>query len=400
MKKVIRIKLIAALKKEFTVIPIAIFTLYMFSYGAMAIYSTYLNLYLNGIGFSQPQIGMAISISTFFALMAQMAWGILSDRAKRKNTIVHVIFAGCLVAALLYYVSQNFVFVMGVLTLYVFFSTGLPPCLDNIVLESSEGKAWNYGQIRMGGTIGYCIVVLLIGFVIHEEYARIFFMTAIALLVCFLLSFKLPVVPGHRSGKHKSSFRILLKNRPLMIMIAYNLSFALGMSFFYSFYPIYFSSIGGTSVQIGVMMFFCAVIEIPCLFLANRVVKRFGVERVLIVSGLVAALRWLLLSFLQNPTLIIAANTLHGIGYTGFSYCIVVYINETVPPDLKATAQSFNVLIGSVFARLIFGYIGGLASEAFGANNILLVACAVLLVSTVLFSTWAYRHKNWRNKEA
>ena len=216
-------------------------------------------------------------------------------------------------------------------------------------------------------------------------------MTAISLFLCLLLTFKLPAVPGHRVGRNRTSFRVLLKNRPLMVMIAYNLSFALGISFFYSFYPIHFSSIGGTSAQIGVMMFFCAVTEIPCLFWANRVVKRFGVERVLIASALVAMLRWALLSFLRDPTLIIATNMLHGIGYTGFAYCLVVYINETVPQDLKATSQSFNALIASVFARLIFGYIGGLAAEAFGANRILLAICVVLLTSTLLFSIWAYR---------
>jgi len=397
---VIQIKPFASIKQEFASFPIVMFLLYVFTYGATAIYSTFLGLYLTSIGFSQPQIGMAISISTLFALIAQMAWGVLSDRAKRKNTVVHVLFIGCMVAALLYYVSQHIVFVTAVLTMYVFFSTGMPPCMDNIVLESSEGKRWNFGQIRMGGTIGYCVGVLLIGFVIQEEYARIFYMTAIALLFCLLFSLKLPTVPGHRTGKHKSGFRVVLKNRPLMILIAYNLSYAMGMSFFYSFYPIYFNSIGGTSGHVSVMMFFCAVTEIPCLYLANRVVKRFGVERVLIISGLIGALRWLLLSFLRDPTLIIAANTLHGISYTGFAYCLVVYINETVPQDLKATSQSFNVLIGSVFSRLILGYVGGLASEAFGANNILLVACVVLLVSTSMFSAWAFKHRNWRKKEA
>jgi len=387
-----RLKSMARLKKEFGAFPIAIFLLYVFSFGSQAIYSTYHNLYLSGIGFSQPQIGMTISVSTFFALIASMTWGVVSDRAKRKNTVILLLFGGSTVATLLYYLSENYVFVLGVVTLYTFFYTGLPPCLDNIVLEASEGKRWKYGQMRMGGTVGYCLVVLCSGFMIGEEHARIFYMTAIALFLCFLLAFRLPAVPGHRTGKRKTSFRVLLKNRPLMIMIGYNLSFMLGLFFFYSFYPIYFRAIGGTSAQIGVMMFFCAVLEIPCLFWANRVVKRFGVERVLIVSALVTALRWALLSFLRDPTLIIATNMLHGIGYTGFSYCLVVYINEAAPQDLKATSQNFNALIGGVFPRLAFGYVGGLAAEAFGTNNILLAACAALLISTLLFSIWAYRH--------
>lgn len=373
--------------------PVSIFILYMVSYSGQAVYGSYLNLYLAGIGFSQSQIGLTVSVSTCFVMLFQMLWGALSDRAKAKNNVICGLYLLCAVIILFYYTSVNYWIVLTVLALYASVFTGVSPLLDNVVLELSEGKTWNFGQIRTGGTIGYCIAVLLTGFVIGDHYGRIFAITSAFLMCCFLLMQRVPNISGHRSGTERSSFRLLLKNKPLMVVLAYYLAFSLGLSLFYSFYPIHFTSIGGTSAQVGIMLFFCAVTEIPCLMLAGRVVKRIGLDRVLIISGLVTIIRWVLLFFVQNPIAAIFVSLLHGIGYIGFSYCVVVYINDHVPMDLRATGQSFNVLIGNVFSRVIFGYLGGLASQAFGVNLVMLMAGLVLAGATLLFAIWSSHHR-------
>lgn len=372
--------------------PVGIFLIYMLFFGGNAIYSTYLNLYMASIGFSQSQIGITVSVSTFFVLLAQMFWGFASDRAKLKNTIIHFLFISSAVIILLFYISKAYWFVFAIIALFASFYTGVSPLMDSVVLEISRDKTWNYGQIRTGGTIGYCITVLFIGLVINGKYASIFLMSSSAMLICFFLSLHMPHVQGYGMSRKKTPFRVLFKNKQLMALFAFYLAFSMGLSFFYSFYSIYFVSIGGTSSLVGVMMFFCAITEIPCLVLADRVVKRFGVEKVLIVSGIVTSIRWLLLFVLRDPVLIIVANLLHGPGYIGFSYCIVTYIGEHVPEDLRATSQSFNVLVGNVFSRMVFGYIGGLASEMLGANNIMLAACTTMVSATTLFAFWSLRH--------
>jgi PPP family 3-phenylpropionic acid transporter len=235
--------------------------------------------------------------------------------------------------------------------------------------------------------------VLLTGFVIGDNYGRIFAITSVFFLCCFLLMRRVPNVAGRRAGPVRSSFWLLLKNRPLMVVMAYYLSFSLGLSLFYSFYPIHFTLIGGTSAQVGIMLFFCAVTEIPCLMLAGRVVKRIGLDRVLILSGIVTVVRWILLFFVKDPVSAIFVSLLHGIGYIGFSYCVVVYINDHVPMDLRATGQSFNVLIGNVFSRVIFGYLGGLASQTFGVNWVMLTAGIILAGTTLLFAVWSSHHR-------
>jgi PPP family 3-phenylpropionic acid transporter len=369
--------------------PIRLFLIYILFYSGQSIYNTYLNLYLNEQGLSTSQIGLIVSVSTGVILVAQIFWGMQSDRARVKNNVLLLLYAGAALAGFLFYLGGGFWFFLTLVTLFAVFFNPIMPLQDNIMLESFESSRWDYGQIRMGGTIGYCATVLVIGFVLRNHYGSIFWMVSLSLGLCFIVSLGLRKVQGYRGSAQRTPYRELLKNKALLGMIAFNLTFALGLNFFYAFYPIYYTSIGGDSALIGVMMFACAVAEIPALLVINRFVGRFGIGKILIAAGAATSIRWFLLYVLRNPYLIIGANLLHGIGYTGFSYCIITYISRTVPKDLRATSQSANAMISSVFTRIIFGYIGGLASERFGTNNMMLLAGIIMAISTLAFTLWA-----------
>lgn len=368
--------------------PVRLFLLYILFYSGQSIFNTYINLYLAARGLGTPRIGMIVSISTVFILGAQFFWGMASDRARVKNHILLLLYIGAAAVSMLFYLGSGFYFFLLMVTLFSVFLNPIMPLQDNIMLESFEGGRWDYGQIRMGGTIGYCITVLSIGFVLQNRYDRIFWMASIILVMCFIVAYGLKPVRGYRNEHRKTPFREVLKNRPLIGMIVFNLTFFLGLNFFYNFYPIYYTSIGGNSSYIGAMMFACALTEIPSLLIVNRFVKRFGIGKVLAAAGFVTSLRWFLLFFLKDPYLIIMANLLHGVGYTAFTYCIITYINKTVPKDLRATSQSVNAMIGSVVSRIVFGYIGGLASEIIGANYMMLFAGIVMVLSTAVFMVW------------
>ncbi len=373
--------------------PARIFSIYFLYYAGQAIYNTYLNLYLADAGLSQTQIGMTVSISTLFLLLTQTFWGGLSDRAQNKNTILKILFFGSVLSVCLFYASKSFWFLLFVITLFSMFFVPAVPISDNITLELLENSRWDYGQVRMGGTIGYAITVLTIGFVLNGQYGNIFWMVATLLTLCFLLLMRLPPIQGYRTKNQKTPYKEILKNKNMVALIAFSLVFYMGLNFYYNFYAIYFRTIGGTSAQIGIMMFVCASTEVPCLLFMNRLIKRFGTRRVLICAGLVTSLRWFLLFLLNDPTLIIAANLLHGFGFTAFSYSIITYISEHVPKDLRATTQSLNALISSICSRVIFGFIGGIASEMLGANHIMLVSCVVMILATAVFALWSFKNK-------
>jgi len=365
--------------------PARIFLLYILFYSGQSIYNTYLNLYLTEQGFTKAMIGAVMSISTIFLLLAQLFWGIASDRAKSKNTIIKALFGGCAAVALLFYISANYLYLLFIITLFSIFFSPIIPLNDNLTLELLEGTEWDFGQIRMGGTIGYAVTVFAVGFTLKDQYSPIFWMTSVMMLFCLIIASGLPNVKKSQVKKGKTPFMEIFKNKTLISLVVFNIISSFGMNIYQSYYPIYFASIGGTSSQIGIMMFVSAVSEIPFLLVARRAVQKFGVEKIIIIAGLVTGIRWLLLYFVSSPTLIITTSLLHGVSFVGSNYCMTTFINKTVPADLRATSHSVFAFIGTFFSRIVFGYLGGLSGDLFGINNMMLVSSMVSFVGVIIF---------------
>lgn len=373
--------------------PLRLFALYILFYSGQSIYNTYLNLYLSSVGLSESQIGLIVSVSTGCLLAAQLFWGMVSDRTKTKNSVLHLLYAATAVVSLGFYLSRSYWFLLLAVTLFSVFFNPLIPLQDNFTLEYLENthSRWDYGQVRMGGTLGYCLTVLLIGFFLNDDYRPIFWMVALCMAGCRLLCIGLPKVSGYRVKGSKAPYKALLHNRALIGLILFNLTFSIGLNFYHNFYAIYYTSaaVGGNSSMVGVMMFVSAASEIPMLMFIHRISKKLGIRGTLILAGSVTVLRWLLLAVLHSPVPIIFVNLLHGLGYTSFSYCIITYIGRTVPKEMRATGQTLNSLSSNVVSKVLFGFLGGFASENLGADRIMLFSALLMALGTVVFVLWS-----------
>lgn len=377
--------------------PTRIFLLYILFYSGQSIYNTYLNLFLTEQGFTKTMIGSIVSVSTIFLLIAQLLWGVASDRVKSKNTIIKILFAGCTIVSLLFYFSTNYLYLLSVITLFSIFFSPIVPLKDNLTLELLENTKWDFGFIRVGGTIGYAITVFVVGLILKDKYSSIFWMTSVMMFLCFIIVLSFPHIKGIKVKKDRTPLTEIFKNNTMIGLVFFNIASSFGMNIYHSYYPIYFTSIGGSSFHIGTMMFISAITEVPFFLVAHNAVKRFGIERIIIITGIVTSIRWLLLYLISNPILIIATSLLHGFAFVGSSYCMTIFINKTVPTDLRATGHSVFAFIGTFFSRVVFGYLGGLASDVFGIDSMMLVSSIISFVGIIIFILLSKNFKDGLN---
>lgn len=366
--------------------PVKIFLVYVIYYAGQSIYNTYLNLFLIDVGFNLTVIGILSSIATLILILVQPLFGILSDKAKSKNVIISVLILLSASISLVFFFSKSQpIIALSVIIFTVFFSPTFS-LQDNYTLEYLENTKWDFGQIRLGGTLGYAITAMIMGLFIKDDYSQVFMAMSILMGITGIIFLSMPKVQGHREKHQKVKYLDLLKNKPLVCIVCFNILYSMGASFFHQFYPVYFrNELGASAVMVGALSFVSAFSEIPFFLFAAKIEKKYGVEKVMVFAGIATAVRWLLLYFITNPYIALSVNLLHGCGYVGFSYCLIKYINKTVPKYMRATAQTFNALISIIFSKIIFGAIGGVAGDLFGIQNVILIAGFITVAGVIFF---------------
>lgn len=379
-------------------LPLQLFSMYVFFYSAVAVYNTYINLYLSSTGLTNPQIGGIVSVSTILTLVTQLGWGVVSDRARNKNRVLGLLFLLAAGVSLAFYLRSNFLFLAVMVAGFAIVFNPIAPLQDSLTLELLEDTNTDFGQVRMGGTIGYAITSVVIGFALNDAYRHIFWLTASFLLVGWLVGTRLPRVDRQAASRQIAHFRFTSDMRLLLGIVLFNAVYYLGMAFYYNFYPIYYVSVGGDSRMIGMLMFAASLSEIPMLLVVRRLIDRIGVRRLLVIAAFATMLRFIILAFFIHPAAVIGASLLHGLGFTSFSYSVVTFIGKTMPRHLRARGQTMNVLLGTVIPRILAGYLGGLASDAIGTNRVLLINAGILGVATVIF--WVFGRIEMKNVDA
>ena len=364
----------------------AIQTIY---YTFVGIYGSYLVLYYGSIGFTATQIGLITSVSTLAVLLTQPIWGQASDRAKDGRTVLSFLFLICGVLIFTFYISTDYIFVLIIVTIFTIFYNPIVPVMDSLTLETiaNEKNGFDYGYARVGGTIGYSIIVLLGGWILRNSYVHIFYLGSIFCFASLIFVRRVDAVKL-RSKREPLSLRSLLRNKKVFCFMFINLIHAFGTMGFYSFYPLHFTAKVAGSEWFGVLLFTTAMSELPFWIFSGRLTRRFGYERMMLISIVIVAARWLMLFFLTNLPLLLIVNLLHGFSYVMINYCVIHYINEEVPAELRATGQAMNNLSAMVISRLLGGAIFGALSDVFGIDRMFLFLSALTLASAFILIIW------------
>lgn len=371
---------------EIPVNPIAIQTLY---YSMVAFYGSYLTLYFGSIGYSTTQIGVITSVSTLAVFLTQPLWGQASDRAKDGRTVLSVLFIACGILIFAYYLTTDYLPVLIIATVYAVFYNAIAPNMDSLTLESLErsNSGYHYGHARVGGTLGYSLMVLVAGKVFSSSYKHMFYINALFCLVTLVFVRRASAVKL-RGMREPLSLKALLRNKRILCFMFMNLIMAFTMMGFYTFYPLYFTANIGSGEQFGVILFATAMSELPFWFLSGRITRRFGHDRVMILSILIIGARWIALYYLTNFPLLIVVNLVHGFCYATVNYCIITYINDEVPRELRATGQTMNNLSAMVVSRIVGGAVIGWLSDVFGITSMFLFLAALSLAGAIVFRVW------------
>ncbi|MDD6883717.1 MAG: MFS transporter [Eubacteriales bacterium] len=374
------------------------FALFLISYYVTnSVFQGFMSLYYTARGFSAGQIGVIYACIALVSLIAQPIWGITADRSNSKNNVLRLLAACAMLSMLAYLLAKSFLPLLMLACLFSVFYTSIQPMGDSIILEALyKGGRKPFGPIRLMACLSFAVASMLFGRIITQGHeTRAIYCTAALCGGMFFATWVLPRTPGMQAvGGRRMSFSTLLKNRELMLLMLFAMLLQITMGYFYTFFSPHFVSLpGGTSALLGWCYFLSAVSETPFLLNSDRLFRRFGAGKLMCVSALMLSLRWIIVASCDNALVVMLSQLLHSMGFIVITVTSSLYIDRTVPPELKASGQMLLAVVSFGVARVAGNLGGGLLADWMGRQNVFYL-CAILCgISFLCFTPYYLRHK-------
>jgi len=326
----------------------------------------YFAYYFDSVGLSKSQIGILLAIGPIMSLIANPFWLSLTDK-KLKNNILTLISGMGIASIWLVYLIPTFLGKAIVLMIMSFFTTAIVPIAESMSIQYLSYEGFSFGRSRMMGSISYSLMILMMGYLISNFGNWIIFLSYSATsALCFLLSIQLPPVQGYNKSKDRktSHYIDILKRKEYILMLLVAFIGISSGSFGISFYPVYVAQKGFKVSIAGIGMSVMAISEIPFLFYADKIIKRFGNRKILAFGVMMYGIRWLVTSHVSSEMALIGVQLLHATNYIFVYYSIFSYINEYIPEKLKSRAQALFWMVMNGFAIMNGSILGGILSDA------------------------------------
>jgi len=341
---------------------------------------TYAPKYYGAIGLTNAQIGLISAVPAFIAIFAQPLWGMLSDRsAYKKNTIVF----GILIAALCSFAAErlcgHYGALLTALTLLSVFTLHAVPVGSAISLEYTAREGKKFGPIRLTGTVGYQLGILLIGLMLSEQLTGLYTVYGVVLLLSAAAAALMPPVKGHQHGEKRVSILALLGNRQILCMLALAFLVQTMAQFYLSFFSKYLGELGMSNAVTGVITILSVILEIPFLLVGDKLYKKLPIFKWMWIGLLLNALRFVGMSYARTPAAMIATLLPSVFMLASFEFFPAIYLSTAVPKELAGTAQNVYQTVTYGVARIAGAMLGGTLADRIGIDGVFFYGGVMLL---------------------
>ena len=362
---------------------------YWFYFAVLGALAPFWGLYLQKLGFNAAQIGELIAVLMATKIIAPNLWGYLADTSGRRIFIIRL---GCVLAVLSFigvFWGNSYWWLFMVMLTFSFFWNAVLPQFEAYTLSSLGKDHHHYSLIRMWGSIGFIVSVLLLGYLFH--YIAITWLPWIILLLfsgLAISSFLFAEQAPPRHYEHEPLSRLL---RHPQIIALFVTAFLVQASHgpYYSFFSIYASEHHYSSATIGFLWALGVFAEVLVFLFIPKWLPRLGLKNLLLFSLLCGALRWLVIAWaIDSPIIITLNQLLHASTFGIYHVVIISLIHHFFTGKNQGMGQalysSIGFGLGGAFGSLYAGYLW----ESMGARFTYEFAAILSVLAFVI--SWRY----------
>ncbi|MDB5772852.1 MAG: transporter [Burkholderia sp.] len=361
------------------------FALFFFAYyGYVGVFSPYASLYFAENGMTATQIGVLMSLMQVMRIFGPNLWGWVADHSRRRVAVLRFTAMAALVSFCGIFFGQTFTHFFVVMVVLNAFTSAQGPLSEALMLSEMRGDLTNYGKVRLWGSVGFIAAVTLggqmldwwgIGFLPWITLASL----AMVLAACLRMD-ESPHPPAHQDAPSVAS---LLKRREVIAFFASTFLMIAAHASLYVYYSLYLAQIGYSNTVIGLMWSVGVIAEIVFFFYQAPLFRRFGVQRMMVASLLIAVVRFLMIGFgAESVVLLLIAQVLHAATFGTHHSASVATLQRWFSGPLQARGQALFISISYGLGGTIGGLILSGLWDTFGSHAVYLMAAIFSLAAT------------------
>ena len=361
-------------------------------------FNPYLPLWLQELGLSILAISVLVSVQAATRLFAPYGWGWLSDRTGERIQLMRYSACAALLASTGLWWDGGVNWLFGVLLLMFMHTSAMMPmseaAMAHLVTQDGVFNARRYGRIRLWGSVGFLVTVIVAGVFFERAGMHHFPAWTVATMLAVTVSvFCLPdlkeAIPAHAL---RVNVMPVLRQRAVQWFFASVFLHVLSHIGIYVFFSLYLDSLGYSKTMIGLLWALSVVVEIGWFFTQSRWLPRMSLPAWLVFCSVAMVLRMgLTASSAQVLVLLLLAQALHALTFATHHTVCIALLSQHFSGRLRGRGQALYTVIGYGFPGVIGGLAGGMLSTHYGLSSVYW-ASMVISALAVACALGAWRH--------
>lgn len=357
------------------------FLMYNFYYLSWAIFSALISIYLLDKGFKASEVSLVVSTSFLTSMIFQPVIGMFSDRydVKKVNFVLFTL-AGIgglafMFASFLITITIGYSFVLTLIN-------GTNPVMEKIASSSP----YQYGKIRIWGTIGYATGSWLAGMIYQLiSPSAIFICFIITMILCIigLLGTQTPSELG-QNNEEKTKTSTLFHNYKYLYYLIIAAIFQGITNMANTYIPAMFQNDGLKVSLVSTILSFAVLCEAPLVLFSHKFMDKLTNKRLLIIAYSMITIQFLCyaLNVWLPLKVIITLITKHPSGML-FIMINLKIVSTLVPKEHQITALAFVQTLRNL-SSIIFQNIAGQILDISSYQILFALSLIVIVVGFVL----------------
>lgn len=365
-------------------------------FALLAMFISFLPVYLDAQGQSATRIGIIIGTGGFVSIFAQPFWGMISDRAKTIRKVLLVLIACSAVIGYLLYATESFLLLVLFTMLLYCFLLPMDPLTESLNFQTSELRGVSYGSIRTFGALGYAVMSLAVGYVMLyfgvNGMAPLF---AVLCAVSFLVCLTLTDAPAASKPVSMRSLGKFLSHRETLMFLVLIFIAAVPSRMNDTYMGVSLHDLGGSPELVGQAWFLAAGTEILVFALSFWWMRKGHELGMIAFASFFYFLRFFISAWVTEPHALVFIQGLQMFTFPIFYSAAIQYLYRIVPEEWKATGQTVLALLFFGVSGIVASYAGGVIYEAAGVHYFYIIISSLslcaLLFSLVLLAKYGKR---------